>query len=794
MFSASPVRKNLSAAACLLGLAVGVHAQPAAPAAPPAPAASDDVIELSVFTVREEANRGYVASESMTGTRVATQIKDLPFTVNVLTSEFFEDFGMFELADNLTHIGGFTSLDIGGGFTLRGFGSTSQLRDGFLRLGRYGASNVDRVEVIKGPNAAIYGRSSPGGMINMISKQPKKKNMQKINIMHGDLDHKRYGGEFTGTIGDPRTYYILTLSQFERGFETEMARNRNREAYLAVKHDFKDNSSLMVSAEYFLQIRHSPHASAPIITDAMGTASTADDKVIGYAKNLAYYNPAGPFSELNRGNVGFVATYEKRFSPLVSFRAASNYYRARRWDYNAIGWGAVTINPSTGAAPTSQRGTPPNKGYIFEDGGGFQADTLFHYWFGNKAVENKTLITLDINDYYRYDPTWSYGPATLPEVAAWNAVRTVTLDPTTLRPVGQIGYFPNWFQWGNESNTRLTRRRTTVFGGLLRHQMNFFENRLLTYAGARFDHVSFREHDYVSAVAGFRAFGGQYANYNQGDLITRTVKELKPNVGANYAIFPNLRIYANYSESYFVDQTTNPIDIANPTYKQETAKGYDYGFKGSFFNDKLNFTVSGYYANRYNVQVSEFVELPPVGSGNFGTVNFRDGDQLVRGLEVDVTWNITNDLSTGLSYGHVNSIYTDFGSASPLSKYRSVTGVSPDNGGAYVKYTPGRGMLKGWSANIGATYVSSTPSEQPNQGDVYSTTFPRTFISSTDQWKLRVPSYTVWSGGVRYKFRAGPLEHQIGLNVNNLFDKDYLRGNRQPGERQSFFVTYTLTH
>jgi outer membrane receptor protein involved in Fe transport len=130
------------------------------------------VIKLSDFNVKAEPNRGYAASETLTGSRVKTQIADLPYTVNVLTSEFFEDFGIFELSDNVIQVGGFTGLDVGGGFNLRGFSSTSQLRDGFFRLGRYGASNVDRVEIIKGSNAAIYGRTSPGGMLNMVSKQP----------------------------------------------------------------------------------------------------------------------------------------------------------------------------------------------------------------------------------------------------------------------------------------------------------------------------------------------------------------------------------------------------------------------------------------------------------------------------------------------------------------------------------------------------------------------------------------------------------------------------------------------
>jgi outer membrane receptor for ferric coprogen and ferric-rhodotorulic acid len=103
---------------------------------------TEDVVQLSPFEVHAGEDRGYVASETVTGTRIATQIKDLPYTINVVTSEFFEDFGMFQLDDTLTQVGGFTGLDVGGGFNLRGFTSTSQLRDGFYRLGRYGGENA----------------------------------------------------------------------------------------------------------------------------------------------------------------------------------------------------------------------------------------------------------------------------------------------------------------------------------------------------------------------------------------------------------------------------------------------------------------------------------------------------------------------------------------------------------------------------------------------------------------------------------------------------------------------------
>src|SRR5687768_17394549 len=83
-------------ATAALALPCVAVAQATSPAAAPArgttASGSDATIQLTEFTVSEKAFDGYVASESITGTRVATPIKDLPFAVSVITSEFMNDF------------------------------------------------------------------------------------------------------------------------------------------------------------------------------------------------------------------------------------------------------------------------------------------------------------------------------------------------------------------------------------------------------------------------------------------------------------------------------------------------------------------------------------------------------------------------------------------------------------------------------------------------------------------------------------------------------------------------------
>jgi len=785
--STRPVRLALRAL-LLVGLAASAHAQTAPAASTATAPRSNEVVTLSEFNVSAEPDRGYIASETLTGTRVRTPIIDLPYTVNVLTSEFFEDFGIYEFSDNLVHIGSFTGLDIGGSFVLRGFSSSYQLRDGFFRLGRYGSSNIDRMEIIKGSNAAIYGRTSPGGMVNMISKQPKSRPNHKITFNYGDYGTERITAESTAPIANTRwgkTAYVATASHYQRDFNQEYARNRNHEYYLGLTHTFPDKSNLFVSGEFFLQQRMSPLNASPLIIDQKGTATNTDDEAVGYNWNLGRVNPYGPNSELNRGYSGVTAFYDKRINEVFSVRAAGNYYGARRWDYNQnTGWGAININPANPATPvTSARGATPSKGQIIEDGGGVQADLLAHYFLNNRAIENRTLLTLDINDYYRWDPSRSFAAAGDPDLVAWNAVRTVPLN-ADLRPIGPISYFPKWLVHGKEVSTRIRKMRSTVTGGLIRHQSAFLKGDLLTYAGARYDSVRFRHRDFTTPPAGFAP----------GQLLDRTLSELKPNLGVNYKLTPSLRIFANYSESYFVPQADAPATVADPGYKSETAEGFDYGFKGGFLNDRLNFTVSGFYATRNNVSVTE-VEEEPIGSGNYVTRARRDGNQLVRGYELDVNWRATEELSFGGSWGNVYSIYTDFGSAFPLSVGRRVNGVAPKNGSVYGRYTAGRGPLHGFSANLSVAHVGATPSESPNAGDTYTTNAAgqRILSRTTYQWRLRTAAYTLVSAGIRYRLPGNSrTSHTLGLNVNNVLDEQYERANRLLGEDRAFYFTYTL--
>src|SRR4051812_18848650 len=192
--------RYFGSAACALVFALGgapsvVAQNAAAPGASTTSAKQDEQpVMLSEFVVTEDVANTYIASESVTGTRVKTVIKDLPFAVSVVTSEFMKDFDFFDIASDMSYVANLNALDTQGNSNLRGYGATFYLRNGFYRLGLIDRVNTDRVEVIKGPNAAIYGATSPAGLINIVTKRPKfGVNSESLTLTAGSLD--MYRGE-----------------------------------------------------------------------------------------------------------------------------------------------------------------------------------------------------------------------------------------------------------------------------------------------------------------------------------------------------------------------------------------------------------------------------------------------------------------------------------------------------------------------------------------------------------------------------------------------------------------------
>ncbi|NJM49826.1 MAG: TonB-dependent siderophore receptor [Sphingomonadales bacterium] len=121
---------------------------------------------------------GYAATNSVTATKTDTPLVDIPQTINVVTQEQLEDQALRSIGDVLRYVPG-TTVQQGEGnrdqITIRGQESTSDFfLDGVRDDVQYfrGLYNIERVEILKGPYALIFGRGGGGGIINRVQKAP----------------------------------------------------------------------------------------------------------------------------------------------------------------------------------------------------------------------------------------------------------------------------------------------------------------------------------------------------------------------------------------------------------------------------------------------------------------------------------------------------------------------------------------------------------------------------------------------------------------------------------------------
>jgi len=747
--------------ALLLALTPLAHGQTAAANVPAAPAAanpnpgSDQTVQLSAFEVTEPADRGYTASESMTGARFATPIKDLPFEVNVITSEFLKDFSVFEIDDTVAYVSSLTNLSAGGQYNLRGFNQIFQLRDGFFRLRIGGTFDVDRIEVIKGPEASVYGQASPGGLVNMISKMPEPTPTAEFSVSEGSYNTDRETLQFTGTVA-PHTYVIADFGYYERSYPNQYGELRDKELYLAVRHDIDASSTMLVQYEYSDRVQHSPQEFVPMLVNSAGIYQ-------GYDMSLSRIDQSGPNSPQERSMGFLTGIYEKRFSDIWSLRLGANRYWARRWDYDAA-TSATTVATSAAGVETLSRSTPYIE-EIEEDGGGAQADLLAHYFLANGKIENRTVFTFDLSDYYRRYPTDTIAGT---DLTAFNAIKVIT--------VGQpIQYWTQPFDYTESVLNKINKSRTTIVGDSLRDQIGFFGGRLLLYAGTRIDYVRISAYSQPLLATAFQSASAasQFRGIEHFDT---------PSYGANFKLTPELTLFASRSNGYNTNNQSIGATNASEYIPPEKDWGYDYGIKESAFNNRLNLTVDGYYIFRANVLVTDLTSADT-------TVELPGGNQLVRGVDSDLTYNVTNDLVVLAGWGHIDSKIASFGEQYEAVG-RSPAGITPDNYSLAIKYSL-PDFLKGLSFVGGMYYEEKTPTQNPNAGDTYSKT-TGLLTSSTDQWYVTVPSYYVVNVGAHYRFRTGKIHQSVGLNVNNLLNRDYIRTTGIIGDSRGFYFNYTI--
>ncbi len=223
-------------------------AQQAATSSTPTKEEEEKVVHLSPFVVTTTKDKGYLATNSISGTRLDTAIKELPMPIEVITEQFLRDTGSIDLRQSLRYSAGIilqsqndqgsnafsgaggvhnpegvTANKTQSSYKIRGYISDVVLRDGYRRQSATDSINIGRVEVIRGPAALLYGIGNFGGIVNYLPKTPQSKQHTDLGLVYGSHDFKRAWLDTTGPLmADGKAAYRVTAAWQDGGDHTEL--------------------------------------------------------------------------------------------------------------------------------------------------------------------------------------------------------------------------------------------------------------------------------------------------------------------------------------------------------------------------------------------------------------------------------------------------------------------------------------------------------------------------------------------------------------------------------------------
>ena len=192
--------------------------------------------------------------------KTATPLRDLPQAVTVVERELIEAQGALEMKDVLRNVSS-VAINQGEGrrdqFYIRGLDAARDtLIDGVRDDSQYfrELANIERVEVLKGPAAALYGRGSAGGAINRVSKKPLATQRTDIGFTVGSEDLRRTELDTTGPLTSGLRYRVAAAYEDGGSFRDVITSERRFIApSLAI--DLAERTALLLQLEYLKQSR-----------------------------------------------------------------------------------------------------------------------------------------------------------------------------------------------------------------------------------------------------------------------------------------------------------------------------------------------------------------------------------------------------------------------------------------------------------------------------------------------------------------------------------------------------------
>ncbi|MEH2044983.1 TonB-dependent siderophore receptor [Nostoc sp.] len=195
----------------------GLQTQPTQPSA-----SRNEPIELVVTGEQD----GYRVPNASTATKTDTPLRDIPASIQIVPRQVLQDQKAVRLQDAVQNVSGVTQAGNYGGtgaarYIIRGFEQDGNFRNGFRDADFFTLSeiaNLERVEVLKGPASVLFGQAEPGGIINLVTKQPLSEPYYAADFTAGSYGFYRPTFDISGPLNADKTLlYRLNVAYQNSG-------------------------------------------------------------------------------------------------------------------------------------------------------------------------------------------------------------------------------------------------------------------------------------------------------------------------------------------------------------------------------------------------------------------------------------------------------------------------------------------------------------------------------------------------------------------------------------------------
>lgn len=728
-----------------------------------------DTLHLQTVEVVGRSAQKYNSDYSFSATKTAILNKDLPQAIGTVTKELITDRQAFQLADAVKIVPGVIPSSYYNQYSIRGISQNEegQIING-MRTRQYYflqpvTTNIERVEVIKGPASATFASVDPGGSINLVTKKPLAVDRKEISISAGSFSTVRGTLDFTGPLNKEKTLlYRLNGGYQEAKSYRDLVRNNSM--LISPSFSYIPDSNTAINVEMIISHQNGNLDRGQPIFGAQ--AGVTDLNSTPYSLNLGAGNDFFKSKE-------FIVTssLSHKFSEAISFNAA---YMKQTWqedlqEHRTNNAFAVDINNQPVNTLAAMQFVQRKQNWNVDNVTGY-----FNFRFATGALKHQLLAGYDLQHWEKQKGGGQNsargfllkdGSVTNSFVLA-NAAnyQTISYKGITL-PKPNVNHF-------DLENPSYTIRNVSDYVMNVRTAVPS----ALTTTNAVYVQEQLSWNKFMLLLSVRQEWFKDITNYKAPNEFSFTNNKLLPRVGLTYAVTKNINVYGTYLEGFQPQSNTVTLMPNTGSFFWTTKSAAQFkplisdlkelGVKAFVLKGKMQVNAAVYEINQKNLLLNANLPAFPDSLTTRGT-------ERSRGFEIDVAGYLLPNWQVNASYSYIDAVIVDDNDEALKGARKQNTPYNSAN--VWTRFSfPLNAKLKDIAIGAGLQY----------NGDRIPW-FSRDF---------KTPAYTIMDLALYYS--PGKRNIQLACNVNNVLDTRYWIGAQSylrlfPGAPRNMMLTVT---